>query len=73
MKNSLPIFAAGVVFASLTALSGAPLTEGNLLVLQTGDGITAPANTGSPIFVLEMTPAGVIVQTIPIPSGKAGS
>ncbi|MGY3087692.1 hypothetical protein ACVWYF_000718 [Hymenobacter sp. UYAg731] len=53
----------------------APFTPGNLVVVRIGDGsATAPAS-GSAVatFLLEYTPAGVLVQTIALPVADAGT
>lgn len=53
----------------------APFTPGNLVVVRIGDGgATAPAS-GSAVatYLLEYTPAGVLVQTIALPTAAAGS
>ena len=44
-------------------------TPGNLAVVQMGDGVAVLSGNAAPVSVLEYTPAGVLVQTIAIPSG----
>jgi hypothetical protein len=48
-------------------------TEGNLIVYRAGDGSTALVNTGSPVFLDEYTPAGVLVQSVAMPTTVSGS
>jgi hypothetical protein len=45
-----------------------PFTTGNIAVLQEGDGTTALSTASSPMAILEYTPGGGLVQTIPIPT-----
>src|SRR5262245_8325985 len=50
----------------------APFTPGNLVVFRAGDGATALANTGNPVFLDEYTRTGTLVQSIAMPSTGAG-
>jgi hypothetical protein len=43
-------------------------TPGNIVILRVGDGTNALVNTGSAVFLEEYTPAGTLVQTLPIPA-----
>ncbi len=63
---SLLTLAASAVFA-------APLTPGNLLVVQVGeDGrATAPSSTGTQVYIKEYTTAGVLVQSFPLETTTA--
>jgi hypothetical protein len=51
----------------------APFGAGNIVVYRVGDGNTALSNTGSPVFLDEYTPAGVLVRSIPVPTAPIGS
>ncbi|MBD2720663.1 IPT/TIG domain-containing protein [Hymenobacter armeniacus] len=54
--------------------SAAPFTPGNLVVVRVGDGgATALSPAAAPTFLLEYTPAGVLVQTIALPTAAAGN
>jgi len=47
---------------------GSSFTPGNLVVMRVGEaGTTVPASTAAPAFLDELTPAGALVQTIPLP------
>ena len=65
---------ASAVFSGGTlAIAAAPFTPGNLLVLRVGDGATSiingtPGNVAGAVTLLEYTPAGLLVQAIPVAS-----
>ena len=66
-------FASGVAFFFLAAaVQAAPFTPGNLVVYRVGDGVAALANTGTAVFLDEYTTAGVLVQTIAMPTVPSG-
>jgi hypothetical protein len=84
MKRTLhiPFAITSLVVVLLVALMGilrpqtvraAPFTAGNIVIYRAGDGISALANTGNPIFLDEYTPAGVLVQSIPMPTAPDGN
>lgn len=50
----------------------APFTPGNLVVTRFGDGVATLTSAAAPTFLLEYSPAGTLVQTIPMPT-VAGS
>src|SRR4030095_7163260 len=54
-------------------LHGAPLTPGNLVIYRMGDGAAALGATGTAIFLDEYTTAGVLVQSIPVPTTTVGA
>lgn len=68
MRNSLllsSILCASVSFA-------AQLTPGNILVLQAGSSLVPYANgSWNEGTILEFSPTGTLVQTIPLPAGMA--
>lgn len=46
--------------------AGAAFTSGNLVVMRVGEnGVTVPASAAAPAFLDELTPAGVLVQSVP--------
>ena len=53
--------------------SAAPFTPGNLVVVRVGDGSAALTSGATATFLLEYTPAGVLVQTIALPTAAAGT
>ncbi len=55
-----------------TGLS-APFTPGNLVIYRVGSGTGSLINTGNPVFLDEYTPAGVLVQSIPLPTEISGA
>ena len=62
--------AIGFCLVALQA-SAAPITPGNLVVLQLGDGSTTPGAKQS--FLKEFTTAGALIQTIPLPTAVSGA
>ena len=64
--------------ASLFILSpalapAAPFTLGNIVVVRVGDGTAALTSAATATFLLEYTPAGVLVQTIALPTAATGA
>ncbi|MFN6193842.1 MAG: hypothetical protein ACK5BN_08480 [Planctomycetota bacterium] len=57
--------------AAATAQS--PITPGNLIVSRIGDGAAALTSAATARFLDEYTPAGVLVQTIALPTAVAGA
>ena len=61
-------------FAVATATAGlftsradaAVITPGNLVIYRTGDGAAALSNVATAVFLDEYTPAGALVQSIPM-------
>src|SRR5262245_46582125 len=51
----------------------APFVRGNLVVYRVGNGVDDLVNTGNPVFLDEYTPAGIYVQSIPLPTTPSGS
>jgi hypothetical protein len=51
----------------------APFTPGNVVVYQVGDGVTPLSAAGHPVMLKEYTPAGVLVQVLPLPHAKSGN
>ena len=58
--------------AICTNLFGAPFTPGNLVVYRVGDGAAVLASSGTAVFLDEYTTAGVLVQSIPVPTTTPG-
>ncbi|ALW85802.1 hypothetical protein AUC43_12290 [Hymenobacter sedentarius] len=51
----------------------APFTPGNIVVVRVGDGSATLTSAATATFLLEYTPAGVLVQTIALPTAVAGN
>jgi uncharacterized repeat protein (TIGR01451 family) len=61
-----------VSLLAVASVRAAPLTAGNVAVYRIGTGTGNLVNTGNPVFLDEYTPAGVLVQSIALPT-TAGS
>lgn len=57
----------------LAASALAQITPGNILVQRVGDGAAALGSTATATFLEEYTPAGALVQTLPMPTVAAGT
>jgi uncharacterized repeat protein (TIGR01451 family) len=62
-----------VLLAGPRSLPAAPFLPGNLVVYRVGSGSGSLVNTGNPVFLDEYTPAGVLVQSVPLPTTVAGA
>ena len=51
----------------------AAFTPGNLVIYRVGTGAAALSSSATPVFLDEYTPAGVLVQSIPLPTATSGS
>lgn len=60
-------------FSSVGTLFAAPFGSGNLVVYRVGNGTTGLVNSGSPIFLDEYSPAGNLIQSIPLPTSGANA
>src|SRR5207253_2226167 len=54
-----------------TAIVAAPFTPGNIVLYRVGDGAAALGSGGTAVFLDEYTPAGVFVQSVPMPTTGA--
>ncbi|MES2922733.1 MAG: choice-of-anchor I family protein [Verrucomicrobiota bacterium] len=57
----------------VSAASAAPFTAGNLTIYRVGSGTGSLINTGNEVFIDEYTPAGSLVQSIPMPTAVVGA
>ena len=77
MKNFfLPRLLACLTMLAVFGFSGAsaaPFTPGNLVVVRIGDGTALLTSAATATFLLEYTPAGVLVQTIALPTTATGT
>ncbi|MFO1029632.1 MAG: hypothetical protein U1F60_01005 [Planctomycetota bacterium] len=71
VHTSSAVFAAVLCASFATAQS--PLTPGNLVAVRVGDGIVALSAAAAPMFLDEFTPAGVLVQSIGLPTTTIGN
>lgn len=58
---------------SVSVLHANPFTIGNIVVVRIGDGSASLTSSGTAVFLEEYTPAGVLVQVIPMPTAISGS
>src|SRR5262245_32934423 len=65
--------ALAVMFTAAQRALAAGFTPGNLVVYRTGSGSGSLLNTGNPVFLDEYTPAGALVQSIPLPTASSGA
>lgn len=73
--TSLPTLRSLAAIAALAAAIAAqsPLTLGNLVTVRVGDGANALTNATQAVFLDEYTPAGVLVQSIALPTAPNGN
>src|SRR5919107_3440865 len=64
---------ASLLIMSPAMAPAAPFTPGNIVVVRVGDGSAALTSAATATFLLEYTPAGVLVQTIALPTAAAGT
>jgi len=60
-----------LTLAACVLAAAAPLTPGNSVLYRTDTGTGSLVNTGNPVFLDEYTPAGVLVQSIPLPTAAS--
>ena len=68
MKFLLPAF----LFAASTALAS-PFIPGNVVVVRVGTGTGALSNAATAVFLDEYTPAGILVQSVAVPTAASGA
>lgn len=54
-------------------VSAAPFRPGNIVVARVGDGTAALSAAAAAVFLDEYTPAGVLVQSLPLPTSVSGN
>ena len=62
------IYLAFALFLSCHAILQAQFTEGNILILRAGDGVSSLSSASAPVFIEEYTTSGTLVQTIALPT-----
>lgn len=76
MMKRLPILLFMFFMLSLTGMAQVPFTPGNIVVQRLGDGsvaLTSGVTSAWPVFLDEYTPAGILVQSIAMPTAVNGS
>jgi predicted extracellular nuclease len=61
-----------VALTAATPAAAAAFTEGDVVVLRIGDGAGALSGAAAPVFLDEYTPAGGLVQSVPVPTATVG-
>ncbi|HKR64916.1 MAG TPA: lamin tail domain-containing protein, partial [Thermoanaerobaculia bacterium] len=62
-----------VVLLLAVTVHGAAFTPGNIVVYRVGNGAAALSNASTAVFLDEYTPAGALVQSIPLPTADSGA
>lgn len=77
LLNSFPFFASPSLVAALAMIagsaSGADFTTGNLVVYRVGTGSGALASAATAVYLDEYTTAGVLVQSLALPTAASGA
>jgi hypothetical protein len=69
MKNVCIGLAAAMTAGFVATAAGqVPFTPGNVVVLRVGDGAASLSNAATPVFLEEISPMGVLVQAIAMPT-----
>jgi predicted extracellular nuclease len=69
--TSLVVTAVGLVQAPVASAAG--FSPGNLVVARVGTGDAALSGAATPVFLDEYTPAGALVQSVPLPTTASGA
>ena len=69
----VPVLGALVALLLTVGAGAAPFTAGNIAVVRLGDGAAPLSAVSAPAYIHEYTPAGVLVQIIPIPATAASA
>ncbi len=74
LKFALVCALVGVILTAKTLeVRAAPFVPGNLVVVRVGDGSATLSSAATPVFLLEYTLSGTLVQTIPLPTTISGN
>lgn len=68
--------AAALSWVPATVSSAAPFTPGNIVIYRIGSteaGAPTLGTTAAPLFLDEFTPAGLLVQSVPLPTAASGA
>src|SRR5262249_44078950 len=66
------IGAASVSMIHSVSAAATPFTPGNIVIYRVGTGTGSLVNTGNAVFLDEFTPAGALVQSVPLPTVASG-
>ncbi len=69
----MSLLAAALVVLMVSSVVAAPFTAGNVVVCRVGDGAAALTSAATPVFLDEFTTAGVLVQSIAVPTAVSGA
>src|SRR6476620_6392333 len=72
MRRQFALLAGASVLAVASLSNAAPIAPGDLLIYRAGNGESL-VNTGNAVFIDEYTRAGVLVQSIPMPTVANGA
>src|SRR5665213_2877876 len=72
VRSSLRFLFVGIFLLTICKVN-AQFTNGNIVVLQVGDGVQALANTGNSLFLKEFTPAGAPGISVTIPDNGSNA
>ncbi|MCW5936290.1 MAG: hypothetical protein KIT11_03165 [Fimbriimonadaceae bacterium] len=73
MKLNIKFGAVALMALAAVAANAAPFTPGNIVVSRVGDGTAPLNNAAAAVFLDEYTPAGVLVQSIMLPTARVGN
>ncbi|HKO57190.1 MAG TPA: hypothetical protein VJ276_15040, partial [Thermoanaerobaculia bacterium] len=71
MKPSVRAAALCAILVFPLLAAAAPFTNGSVVVVRVGDGVTALSGNSAPAFLDEYSPAGTLIQSIPLPTAVA--
>ncbi|MGH3764912.1 MAG: hypothetical protein ACRDTX_07160 [Pseudonocardiaceae bacterium] len=66
------LMASGIALLGAAPANAASFTPGNIVVTRVGTGASALSSAATAVFLDEYTPAGELVQSIPLPTANAG-
>ncbi|MBS1712713.1 MAG: hypothetical protein JST30_00100 [Armatimonadetes bacterium] len=72
MRNQVRTLVLSLFAVASAAAFAAPFTPGNIVVSRVGDGSAALNSAATAVFLDEYTPAGILVQTIALPTALDG-
>jgi uncharacterized repeat protein (TIGR01451 family) len=73
LRALLPVLTVIATLVCSSPAGAAPLTPGNLVIYRMGDGAAVLSANGTAVFLDEYTTAGVLVQTITVPTATVGA
>ncbi|HEY2148784.1 MAG TPA: hypothetical protein VGH32_12665, partial [Pirellulales bacterium] len=73
MKRLTLAFGMVALFLGTLPAQAGPITPGDLLVYRVGTGQATLSSAATPVFVDEYTTAGVLVNSIPMPTAASGT